>query len=80
MTAITIRNVEKSCERAGFAGERTLFVRIVVFGLVFAGPFNMLYRMDQVAVRDHGVMGRLFKFPGAVILCRAALMLGRMLE
>jgi hypothetical protein len=80
MTAISIRVGKKSYERARFAGERTLFVRIVVFGLVFAGPFNVLHCMDQVAVRNHGMMGGLLEFTGAVIFSGAALVLGGMLE
>jgi hypothetical protein len=80
MTAISIRVGEKSYERARFAGERILFVRIVVFGLMFAGPFNVLDCMDQVAVRNHGMMRGLLEFSGAVILSGAALMLGGMLE
>jgi len=80
MTAISIREGEKSYERARFAGERILFVRIVVFGLVFAGPFDMLDRMDQMAVRNHGMMRGLLEFAGAVILGGAALMPGGMLE
>jgi|ERR1700722_11306915 len=80
MTAISIRVGKKSYERARFAGERTLFVRIVVFGLVFAGPFNVLHCMDQVAVRNHGMMGGLLEFTGAVIFSGAALVLGGMFE
>jgi hypothetical protein len=80
MTAISIRLGEKSYERARFAGERALFVRIVVFSLVFAGPFDVLDCMDQMAVGNHGVMGGLLEFSRAVILGGAALMLGGMLE
>jgi hypothetical protein len=80
MTAISILEGEKSYERARFAGEWTLFVRIVVFGLVLAGPFDVLDRVDQVAVRNHGMMGGLLEFAGAVILSGAALMPGGMLE
>jgi hypothetical protein len=80
MTAITISKGKKSYERARFSGERALFVRIVVFSLVFAGPFDVLDCMDQMAVRNHGMMGGLLEFAGAVIFSGAALMLGGMLE
>jgi hypothetical protein len=36
--------------------------------------------MDQVAVRNHGMMCRFFKFSGRVVLGGAALMLRRMLQ
>jgi hypothetical protein len=80
MSEIAIREAGKSYERARFAGERTLIVRIVAFRLVLAGPFDMLNRMDQVAVRNHGMMRRLFEFPGAVILGGGALVLRGVLE
>ena len=37
-------------------------------------------RMDQVAVRNHGMMGRFFKFSGRVILGSAPLVLRCMLQ
>jgi hypothetical protein len=80
MTAISIPAGEKSCERARFAGERILFVRIVVFRLMFAGAFNVLHCMDQMAVGNHGMMRGLLEFSGAMILSGAALMLGGMLQ
>ena len=80
MRAIAIAKGGKSYERALFCGERAIFVQIVVFRVVLAGPFDMLDRMDQVAVRNHGVMGGFFIFPGRVMLGGAALVLGRMLQ
>jgi len=80
MTAIAIRDGRKSDERARFDGERALFVRIVVFGLVFAGPFDVLHRVEQMAVGNHGVMSGLFELTGTVIFRGAALMFGGMLE
>ena len=80
MRAIAIPGGGKSYERALFRGERAFFVRIVVFRLVLAGPFDMLDRMDQVAVRNHGMMRRFFKFSGRVALGGAALVLRRMLQ
>jgi hypothetical protein len=80
MTAIAIREGGKSSERALFAGERDFFVRIVTLGLVFARTFDVFDGMNQVAVRNHGVMRRLFKLPGAVIFRGAALVFGRMLQ
>ena len=65
----------KSYERALFGGERAFFVRIVAFRLVLAGPFDMLDRMHHVAVRNHGMMGRFFKFSGPVVLGGAPLVL-----
>ena len=47
---------------------------------MFAGPFDVLHRMDQVAVRNHGMMSGFFKFTGAVILRRTTLVLGSMVE
>jgi hypothetical protein len=76
MTAIAIQAGGKSCERARFSVERDLFVRIVALSLVFARPFNMLQRMNQVAVRNHGVVSGLLKLPAAMIFRRGALMFG----
>ena len=70
----------KSYERALFRRERSFFVRIVAFCLVLAGAFDMLDRMDQVSVRNHGMLGRFFKFSGRVVLGGAPLVLGRMLQ
>ena len=70
----------KSYERARFGNERTLFVRIVVFRDVFAGTFDVLHRMNQVAVGNHGMMGCLFEFSGAVVFGGAALMLRGVLQ
>jgi hypothetical protein len=72
--------VGKSYERALFRGERAFFVGIVIFRLVLVGPFDMLDRMDQVPVRNHGMMGRFFKFSSRVVLSGAALVLRRMLQ
>ena len=80
MTAIAIPGGGKSYERALFPGERTLFVRIVAFGLVPAGPFDVLHRMDQVAVRNHGMMGGFLKLSCPVVLGRDALVLRCMLQ
>lgn len=80
MTATAIRKGQKSCERARFPGERVLFVRIVAFRLVLARAFYVLHGMNQVAVRNHGVMRRLFEVPGAVIFCGGALVPGGMLQ
>jgi hypothetical protein len=80
MTAIAIAVGEKSYERARFDREWTLFVRIVAFRLVLAGPFDVLHRMDQVAVGNHGMVGRFFKFTGAVVLGSAPLMLRGVLQ
>jgi hypothetical protein len=80
MTAVTIPKGGKSCERARFGDERALFVRIVIFGLVFAGAFDVFDRMDQVAVGNHGVMGGFFEFSEAVKLGGGALMFGGMLQ
>ena len=55
-------------------------MRIVAFRLVLAGPFDMLDGMNQVAVRNHGMMGRFFKFSGRVVLGCRALVLRRMLQ
>jgi hypothetical protein len=55
-------------------------VQIVALRLVLAGSLDMLDRMDQVAVRNHGMMGRFFKFSGRVVLGSAALVLRRMLQ
>ena len=57
-------NGEKSYERALFGDERALFMRIVAFRLVFARALDVLHRMDQVAVGNHGMMGGFFKFSG----------------
>jgi hypothetical protein len=75
-----LRRAGKSHERALFGGERAFFVQIVVFRLVLAGPFDMRDRMDQVAVRNHGMMGRFFKFSGRVVLGSAPLVLRCMLQ
>jgi hypothetical protein len=80
MTAIAIREGGKSSERALFAGERAFFVRIVTLSLVFARALDVLDGVDQVAVRNHGVMRGLFKFPGAMEFGGAALVFGRMLQ
>ena len=80
MTATARCNGEKSYERARFANERTLIVRIVAFRHVFAGAFDVLDRMNQVAVGNHGMMGRLFEFSSAVIFGGAALVFGGMLQ
>jgi hypothetical protein len=80
MTATARCNGEKSYERARFGNERTLIVRIVVFRDVFAGAFNVLHGMNQVAVGDHGMMCRFFEFSGAVIFGGGALMFGGMLQ
>ena len=55
-------------------------MRIVVFRLVLAGPFDVLHRVDQVAVRNHGMMGRFFKFSGCVVFGGAALVLSSVLQ
>jgi hypothetical protein len=80
MTATARCYGEKSYERARFADERTLFVRIVAFGDVFARAFHVLDRVNQVAVGDHGVMGRLLEFSTAVELGGAALVFGGVLQ
>lgn len=80
MSAIARPGGEKSYERALFPGERAFFVRIVAFGLVPAGPFNVLHRMDQVAVRNHGMMGGFLELSCSVVLGRDALVLRRMLQ
>jgi hypothetical protein len=71
---------DKSYERTLFGGERVFQVRIVAFGLVPAGPFDVLHRMNQVAVRDHGMMGGFFKLSGCVTLGGTALVPGSVLE
>jgi len=73
-------HAQKSCERTLFDGERAIFVRIVAFRLVFAGPFDMLHRMDQVPVRDHGMVGGFFKLSSPVVLGGGPLVLCRMLQ
>jgi hypothetical protein len=80
MTAIAIHDGEKSYERACFGNERTLFVRIVAFRHVLARTFDVLYRVNQVAVGNHGMMGRFLEFPAAVVFGGAALVLGGVLE
>lgn len=80
MRAFAIRGGRKSCERARFAGERALFVRIVVFGLVLAGPFHVLDRVDQVAVGNHRMVGGLFKLSRPVVFGGAALVFRGMFE
>jgi hypothetical protein len=80
MTAIARCHGEKSYERALFGYERTFFVRIVVFRHMFACPFHMLHRMDQVAMGNHGMMGRFFEFSAAVVLGGAALVFGGVLQ
>jgi hypothetical protein len=83
MTGISRREGAKSYERARFRRERDnlpLFVRIVVFGLVLACRLDVLSRVDQVAVRNHGMMGGLFKLSRAVVFRGAALVLRGMLE
>jgi hypothetical protein len=80
MTAIARCNGEKSYERALFGNERAFFVRIMAFRHVFAGTFDVLDRMNQVAVGNHGVVGRLFEFSAAVEFGGAALVFGGMLQ
>lgn len=80
MTATARSDGEKSYERARFGNERTLIVRIVVFRHVFAGTLNVFHRVNQVAVGNHGVMGRFFEFSGAVILGGAALVFSGVLQ
>jgi hypothetical protein len=55
-------------------------VRIVAFGHVLASPFDMLDRVNQVAVGNHCMMGRFFEFSAAVVFGGAALVLGGVLE
>ncbi len=78
--AIARCNGEKSCERARFGNERTLFVRIVVFRQVLARAFDVLHRVNQVAVGNHRMMGRFFEFSGAVVFGGAALVFSGMLQ
>ena len=52
----------------------------MAFGLVFARAFDVLDRMDKVAVRNHRMKGRFFKFSARVVLGGAALVLRRMLQ
>ena len=73
MTAIAIRDGEKSYERACFGNERTLFVRIVAFRHVLARTFDVLYRVNQVAVGNHGMMGRFFVVSAIMMLSRFAM-------
>ena len=80
MTATARRDGRKSYERALIGNERTFFVRIMTFRHVFAGTFDVLHSVNQVAVRNHGVMGCLFEFSGAVVFGGAALVFGGVLQ
>ena len=80
MVAIAIGKGEKSYERARFGNERTLFVRIVAFRDVFARTFDVLHRVNQVAVGNHGMMGRFFEFSAAVVFGGAALVFRGVLQ
>jgi len=80
MVAIAIRKGDKSYERARFGNERTLFVRIVVFRHVFARTFDVLDCVNQMAVGNHGMMGRLFEFSAAVKFRGGALVFSGMLQ
>ena len=80
MTATARCNGEKSYERARFGNERALFVRIVSFRDVFAGAFDVLHRMHQMAVGDHRMVGSFLEFSGAVIFGSAALVFRGMLQ
>ena len=55
-------------------------MRIVTFGLMPAGPFHVLRCMDQVAMRNHGMMGGLLELTRSVVLGGDALVLRRMLQ
>ena len=80
MTAIAIQAGGKSCERALFSGERDLFVRIVAFSLMFAGSFDMLQSMKQMAVRNHGVVSGFLKLSLHVLLSGFQVLLGGLFE
>jgi hypothetical protein len=80
MTAIARCNAGKSCERARFGNERTLFVRIVAFRHVFARALDVLDSVNQMAVGNHGMMGRLFEFTAAVEFGGGALVFSGMLQ
>jgi hypothetical protein len=73
-------HAEKSYERTQFDDERTLFVRIVIFGLVSAGAFDVFHRMNQMAVRNHGMMGGFFELSVTVVLGGDTLVLRGMLK
>jgi hypothetical protein len=80
MTAIARCNGEKSYERARFGNERTLFVQIVVFRHVLTRTFDVLHCVNQVAVGNHGMMGRLFEFSAAMVFSGEALVFGGVLQ
>jgi len=80
MTAIARSDGGKSYERALFGNERTFFVRIVAFRDVFARTFDVLHRVNQVAVGNHGMMGCFFEFSSAVVFGGATLVSGGMLQ
>lgn len=80
MTATARCNGEKSYERALFGNERAFFMRIVAFRHVFARALDVLHRVNQVAVGNHGMMGGFFELSGAVVLGGAALVSGGVLQ
>ncbi len=80
MTANAMRTGSNSCERALFPRERAFFVRIVMLSLVFGGFFDVLHRMHQMAVGNHGVMRCFIEFSSPVKLRGHALVFRGVLQ